>query len=53
LTQPYTKLNNIPQINQWYLEAKDFLKSFAKITSQVKQEKDLKISGKNKGKEHL
>jgi hypothetical protein len=44
---------NIPQINQWYLEAKDFLKNFVKITSQVKQEKDLKSNGKNEDKEHL
>ena len=36
LTQPYTKLNNIPQINLWYLEAKDFLKNFVKITLQGK-----------------
>jgi hypothetical protein len=30
----YTKLNNIPQTNQLSLEAKDFLKSFVKITLQ-------------------
>ena len=42
-----TRLNNILQINQWYLEAKDFLKNFAKITFQVKQEKNLKINGEN------
>ncbi|MFZ8832793.1 MAG: hypothetical protein ACO2O5_01090 [Candidatus Caldipriscus sp.] len=29
-------LSNIPQINQWYLEAKDFLKNFVKITLQGK-----------------
>jgi hypothetical protein len=35
------------------LEAKDFLKSFVEITLQVKQGKDLKSNGENKGKEHL
>ncbi len=34
------KLNNIPQINLWYLEEKDFLKNFVKITLQEKQGKD-------------
>ena len=46
-------LSNIPQISLWYLEAKDFLKNFVKITLQGKQGKDLKNSGKNKDREHL
>jgi len=32
--QPYTKLSNIPQINQWCLVVEDFLKNFAKTTLQ-------------------
>ncbi|MFZ8864101.1 MAG: hypothetical protein ACO2PP_26850 [Thermocrinis sp.] len=53
LTQLSTKLNNIPQINLWYLEVKDSLKRSAKITLQGKQEKNLKINGENKDKDHL
>jgi hypothetical protein len=45
LIQPFTKLSNIQRVKSLSLEAKDFLKSFAKITFQEKQEKNLKSSG--------
>jgi len=35
------------KINQWCLEAEDFLKNSAKTTLQGKQEKNLKNNGEN------